>query len=206
MAIYNRKCTDFFFYLQKEKKLEDIIFLVELEQDFNFLDQASLDLLHEFTNVEQRKKLKFFISNEDKITILTNFKKHALSNWKFEIILFSCGVICCLHEFKSLNEPDVHFFYAIYDFLLGNTLTIQFYFFIKKNTILLKYKRKAISTMIIYLDWSKFINKINLSLFLENFILIWDLLQYPEHEFLQLQKQIKDKRDIKIIELNLEEK
>lgn len=82
------------------------------------------------------------------------------------------------------------FFFTIYDFLLDNTFTIQFYFFVKKNNIFLKYKKEAFSTMIIYLDNCKFSRNLNLAIFLENFVLIWDLFNYAENDLFEIKLKI----------------
>lgn len=74
----------------------------------------------------------------------------------------------------------------------------------KKNSFFSKQKKRLLIILIVNLQCLT--PDLDLSLFLENFVLIWDLFHFPEHEFLQLQKQIKHIPDLGIIQAALEDK
>ncbi len=81
---------------------------------------------------------------------MNKFKNHEISNWDFNVILFSCGGACCMDELeRSRKKPtremlNFHVEQGIYEFLLTNKFVIQFYCFLKKKKILLKNKKKFI--------------------------------------------------------------
>lgn len=181
-----------FIYSQKIKKFENIIFDKdsELEKDLDFLNESAL---------EMRKIVRGYsglllsqLSDHDRSETLKNFRNHSISNWQTDEIFFSCGTYCCMQQLKSPEKPATHFYYSIYQFLLNNTFSLQFYFFLKQNNILLQDRKKAIDILVGYLGresgtimW----DRKNITKFLENFVLIWDLFEYNLSDYLTLKKQ-----------------
>ena len=98
------------------------------------------------------------------------------------------------------KELDLHVVKGIYMFLLTNRFAIQFYYFLKNNKILLKNKRSNLMILDGFLFSQRYLfhahSDFEFSQFLENFILVWDLFEYPHEEFLQIKKDIKKRSDI----------
>ena len=69
----------------------------------------------------------------------------------------------------------------------------------KKKKILLKNKKINLLRLNNYLESVYRKSDFNLSQFLENFILVWDLLECPHEEFLELKKDINKVSDIRSI-------
>lgn len=139
-----------FCHLQKESFFEDIIFLNVLSGDLNFLNQEAIDILSESEILEDARDLKNFISDKSQTEIVNKFKNHEISNWDFNVILFSCGVACCMDELeRSRKNPtrdvlNFHVEQGIYEFLLTNRFAIQFYCFLKKKKNSFKKKKNKL--------------------------------------------------------------
>ena len=99
------------------------------------MDSTSSALIDEYASIRK------WLPNETIRTILTRFKNDRISNWGFDTILLSCGIHCCLQEKNTSNNLEVHFIIGIYTFLLKNRERLGFYFFLKKEKILLKNKK-----------------------------------------------------------------
>ena len=115
--------------------MENILFYFKLEKNLDFIDEDTFELFDGETNI------KDWLANDAIIEILAQFKNHPFSDWEFDTILFSCAIKCCLHQLNSYQEPNIHFFLGIYDFLLNNRLRLHFYFFFKNKTFFYTRKR-----------------------------------------------------------------
>ncbi len=189
----------FYYYLKKEK-FEDIIFDIdnELEKDLNFLTQ---DVREELEILKEEDDWNKFpcLTNQQKSEILDNFENHVISNWHIDEIFFSCGVYCCTEQLKSQKKPSLFFYLLIYDFLLDNPLSLQFYFFLKTNNVLIQDKKEAsiqleffLQTKSIYIEHNKK-KTIN---FAEKFVLIWDLLEYNLSDYILYKKQFINETEL----------
>lgn len=110
-----------------------------------------------------------------------------------------------MKQLKSQKKPDIFFYFSIYHFLLNNSLSLEFYFFLKKNTILLKDKKEAQIVLLAYLHKKSFTieyNKKKTSIFLENFVLIWDLLEYDLFDYILLKKQFTNEIELNKVKVN----
>ena len=110
-----------------------------------------------------------------------------------------------MEQLKSQKIPTIHFYFSIYDFLLNNSFSLQFYFFLKQNHVLLQYKKKASSAVMTYLSQKCSTiqyNKKKTITFLENFILIWDLLEYDLSDYILLKKQSMNEIELNKVKLN----
>ena len=197
-----------FFFLQKEKNFENVIFnyKIPFDDDLVFLDKEAIELVKNFQDFEKNQQISVLLSTNSKNKILENFNKHIISKWSFDEILFSTGVYCCISELKLNKVPSVHFFLSMFYFLLNNNLAFQFYYFLKNNNIFLQYKKKAIVTIISELEEMQYCSDLNLDKFLENFILIWDLFGYKKSRYFELKKKINKPSDIAYIVFALKEK
>lgn len=129
------------------------------------------------------------LSDHDRSEILEKIKNYLISNWQTDEILFSCGTYCCMQQLKSSEKPSTHFYYSIYEFLLNTIFSLQFYFFLKKNNVVLQDRKKAISVLIGYLRRENFRikrDRKNITKFLGNFVFIWDLFEYDLSHYLIL--------------------
>jgi hypothetical protein len=194
-----------FFYSLEKKTFEDIIFddYNELEQDLDFLTEDAREIL-EITKKENYPRFPD-LDDKEKSEILENFKNHIISSWHIDEIFFSCGVYCCMAEFKSQKKPDIFFYFSIYHFLLNNSFSLEFYFFLKQNNILLQDKKEAQIILMSYLSKESCTieyNKKKTSTFLENFVLIWDLLEYDLSDYISLKKQFTNEIKLNKVELN----
>ncbi len=194
-----------FFYYLKKKEFKDIIFDDgnQLEEDLNFLTENAREML-EITRQYYGSEFRD-LEDEEKSEILDNFKNHVISSWSIDEIFFSCGVYCCMEELKSQKEPDSSFYVSIYQFLLNNSFSLEFYFFLKKNSVLLKEKRKAQVVLISYLNREsltiEYSRKETIK-FLENFVLIWDLFEYNLSDYILLKQQFTNEVELNKIEFN----
>lgn len=194
----------FFYYLEK-KFFQEIIFADDtpLEQDLDFLSEDIREIL-QITKEDNYSEFPYVTDNE-KSEILKNFRNHVISNWHMDEIFFSCGVYCCMEQLKSEKVPTIDFYFSIYDFLLTNSFSLQFYFFLKQNHVLLQHKKKASIAVMTYLSQKCCTiqyNKKQTITFLENFILIWDLLEYDLSDYLALKKQCTNEIELNKVELN----
>jgi hypothetical protein len=118
--------------------------LYVLGPDLQFLNQEGIEILSESETLVDARFLRSSISDESQAQIINKYKNHEISKWDFNIILFSCNVACCMHELErsrknpERKELDSHIVKGIYMFLLTNKFAIQFYYFLKKQKILLK--------------------------------------------------------------------
>lgn len=193
-----------FFYCLEKKNFQDIIFdnYTELEQDLDFLNEYAREIL-EITKKENCPSF-LDLSDQEKFEILENFKNHVISTWCIDEIFFSCGVCCCMAEFKSQKKPDIFFHFSIYHFLLNNSLSLEFYFFLKQNNILLQDKKEAQIILLAYLSKESFAieyNKKKTRIFLENFVLIWDLFEYDLSDYEVLHKQFTNEIEFNQVQL-----
>ena len=94
---------------------------------------------------------------------------------------------------------------GIYTFLLKNRERLGLYFFLKKEKILLKDKRDSVVVLIHYLHTKRrsVLATTSVSEILENFLLIWDLLEYNVEEYVKLKEKALYLNDISCIELTL---
>lgn len=169
-----------FYSCQNKQNFEGLIFYCKFEEDLNFFTSESECVFedNDFSDVS------LLLNNIEKTRILKNFQNHVISTWDFDFIQFSCGVSCILYNLNSPEMLDQDLPEGVFDFLLKNKLKFQFYYFLKKNNILQIHKRNfLLSLEIVYLGYClKPISGFNLYSeenfleFLDNFILIWDLL------------------------------
>ena len=194
----------FFYYLEK-KNFQDIIFDDDtpLEKDLNFLSEDIREIL-EITKEDNYSEFPY-LTDKQKSEILKNFKNHRISNWHIDEIFFSCGVYCCMEQLKFQKIPSIHFYFSIYDFLLNNPFSLQFYFFLKQNHVLLQHKKQASIAVMTYLTQECCTiqyNKKRSITFLEDFVLIWDLLEYDLSDYISLKKQFTNEIEFNKVELN----
>ncbi len=202
-----RNARYIFWWWQKETNIEENIFDTNLEDDLNFLNEEAVLYLSEEedeeTTFSECRRLARLISEKSRNEIIANFKNHKISKWDLNTILFSCGVAWCLAALESKSLPSVQINFLIknsYNFLLTNNFALQYYFFLKKNNIFsLNDKLSNKFILISTLQDSKLLMNISIPQFLENLILIWDLLEYPENEYLQFQSKITKPGDLSII-------
>ena len=110
-----------------------------------------------------------------------------------------------MEQLKLKKIPTIHLYFSIYDFLLNNSFSLQFYFFLKQNHVLLQHRKEASIAVMTYLTQKCCTiqyNKKRSITFLENFVLIWDLLEYDVSDYILLKKQFTNEIELNKVELN----
>ena len=195
-----------FYYCEDKQNFEQLIFYCKFQADLNFL---TIETQHVFNDGDFRD-VSLLLTNDEKTTILKNFQNHVISTWDFDFIQFSCAVSCVLCHSNPSKTVDEDLPEAIYNFLLKNKLKFQFYYFLKKNNILQTHKKHfLLNLQIIYLPYCiRTVSGFNLSVeenfidFLDNFILIWNLLGFSINDYKVIKlKTLKEKNFSFLIEV-----
>lgn len=197
--------------------LQELLFEMVLEQGLDFLSTNDKELLQDFQGHNQTFDPLKIIEKSRLKEIFSCFKKNSLSSWSYDFILFSYIVYCILEEMDNTTKCSnqiqlsntnfnlslwndgtrVLFCLRITQFLMTHTLKLQLYYFLKKHNVLLQYKTITIRITLTEILNKRFsLDETSLEEFVENFSLIWDLLNFSENEYAEVTKKIKVSSDI----------